>query len=144
MGFKYREKFLTEKCLNSITHHYRENLDYHSALQDFEIDFCQFLAQNEKQYVDYGIEYMYKNYPEETQLLEPLIWEYRTNGTKDSLSWDPIPDKAVTNPIYSEDNGCECGACCDENGELVEETKQYESGITGNRLQGSGFQNQGA
>ena len=67
---------------------------------------------------------MTENYPKETELLMPLIIEYKTNGTTGSLSWDPIPDKAMTNPIYSRDNGCDCSERCDENGET--ETKQYE------------------
>lgn len=110
MEFKYREKFLVEKCINSITHTYLDNKDYHSALQDYQIEFCSFLAQNEKQYVDYGINYLCEHYPNEAQLLTPLILEYKTNGTSDSLSWDPIPEncttKGMTNPIYPEDTQC--------------------------------------
>ena len=122
MAFRYREKFLTEKCINTLANDYIDNREtYHSAAQDFKIAFCEFLSQNESQYVSYGIDYLCKNYPNEAKDVMELIMEYRTHGTKEGLSWDPIPDKSVTNPIYSENLGVDCSE------EVPEETiKKYD------------------
>lgn len=123
MAFKYREKFLVEKCINTLTHNYLDNKgEYHSALQDYKIEFIAFLTSNDKEYVDYGIDYLCKEYPQEAELLQQLIMEYRTNGTQGSLSWDPIPQSTqtitqpMTNPIYQERNIYpeKCSQQCEE------------------------------
>ena len=105
MAFRYREKFLTEKLINSITHDYQISKDeYHSALQDYQISFCEFLSQNEEQYVEYGINYLCKTYPEEAKILMPLVLEYRTNGLTQGLKWDPIPMESTK---LKDSTGCE-------------------------------------
>lgn len=125
---KYREMYLTEKCINTLIKDYREGSTdgYHSAKQDFCIAFLNFLNENEKEYVTYGIDYIEKNYPKEVEeCLIPILLEYQHSGIEGDLHWDDVPDKhqTQTNPIkFREVTGDECAV----NEEVCTKDEIYE------------------
>lgn len=128
---KYREMYLVEKCLNHLTNQYIDgrNDGYHSAKQDYCISIINFLNENDKEYVDYGIKYLVENYKDVVEeVLLPILAEYKYSGTNGDLHWDKIPDKAIDNPIYSEENGVDCSQHedDDEDDEEATQTKHYE------------------
>jgi len=122
---KYREMYLVEKCLNHLTNQYIESkMDgYHSAKQDYCIDFINFLNENDKECVDYGIQYVCENYKDVVdEVLLPILAEYKYSGTSGNLHWDPIPEKDeqwVTDPMN------ERNVITPETTECVQEIKRY-------------------
>lgn len=87
-----RDKVLVEKCINTLMWDYnRDSTCDINAKQDLQLAIFEFLAVNTKEQVEYGIEYMYKEYRKEYEMLLPIILEYQTNGFTESLK-DLSPD----------------------------------------------------
>ena len=87
-----RDKVLVEKCINTLMWDYnRDSTCDINAKQDLQLAIFEFLAVNTREQVEYGIEYMYKEYRKEYEMLLPIILEYQTNGFTESLK-DLSPD----------------------------------------------------
>jgi len=82
-----RDKVLVEKCINTLMWDYnRDSTSDINALQDLQLAFMDFLSVNTEEQVEYGIEYMFKEYKKEYDLLFPIIQEYKLYGFTGSLA----------------------------------------------------------
>lgn len=94
-----RDKVLVEKCINTVMWDYnRDKTSDINALQDLQLTFMEFLAVNTEEQVEYGLEYMSKEYPNEQELLKPIILEYKTFGFTQALA-DLVPQVEVQEKV---------------------------------------------
>lgn len=82
-----RDKVLVEKCINTLMWDYnRDSTSDINAKQDLQLSIFEFHAVNTPEQVEYGIEYMYKEYRKEYEMLLPIILEYQMNAFTGSLA----------------------------------------------------------
>ena len=100
---KLRERLLVEKCLLSFFDVYNcsyKETDISEKIRDLDLklDFLQFLSNNEKENVDYGIKWLIDNqrfFQKQFDILFPIILEYQAYGLENSLKCDPIPEPTI-------------------------------------------------
>ena len=97
---KLRERLLVEKCLQTIIIDFETKINdtccnnYDDiAIIDLKLDFLSFITSNEKEEVEYGINFLMNNkckFWHAIKHLTPLILEYQTFGLNGSLHCCPI------------------------------------------------------
>lgn len=79
-----KESLLVKKALNIYVDRYNEdtlNGDTNAEL-NFKLNFIAFVTDNESDCVEYGIEYLNKEYPDMYDIAKPIILEYQLYGTE--------------------------------------------------------------